>query len=261
MRASNIVKLALVLLCFVQSSPASLQKQSDLTHQISNLNSDDMQTRMTAYMKIKGDPEALKRPNVRVALVDLLDRENQLIARTNSVVGPSVDEKYGEGYAVYVLDLLDTVVNIADWHNVDQLCVIARGPYDSRSSLTTRLATEGGAALIPCLLRMTGGDKDDRASSFSILLQITTVTEDLSPALREQINRSITAILHDSDPDVRLLAVSAAGKFGTAQIIPLLDEIARTDPASRIVNGTRRFDVREYALKAIRSIHERAKTQ
>jgi hypothetical protein len=258
------MRAVLVFLSFVYCGAVCAQRPSSTAIPLSALKSPDMQTRVDAYEEIKEDKEALKRSDVKAALIDLLDRENQLIHRTlaesNGKAGVSV--KYGEGYGEYVGELLDTVAEIADWHDPRQLCILAESAYDPDSQFADRLALEGGARVAPCLLKMAQGNMGDRQESIPVLAQLSAVTKDLSPALREQIRQAIIAGLHDSTVLVRQPTVQAVGGYGTAEMIPTLQEIARSDPNSRVLdNGQQRFGVRDAATKAIQSIQSRARTQ
>jgi hypothetical protein len=262
MRASTVIKLALVLLiCFEQGYTTPLQKESGLTHQISDLSSSDMQTRITAFMRMKDDPEILKLPEVKAALVDLLDRENQVVASATATPGSGTDEKYGEGYGEYLDDLIDSVAKTADWHDPRQVCVLAHSAYNSASTVPERLAVEAGGVAVPCLMKMARGNFYDRRESIPVLVRISTVTKDLDPALRQQVKQSILTWLKDPDASIRMTVVLAIGMFCGPGMIPILDDIAHSDPESRLVDGKPVFDVREFAVTAIHSIQKRAKTQ
>jgi len=52
--------------------------------------------------------------------------------------------------------------------------------------------------------------------------------------------------------------VRSLGRFGTAEMIPLLQNVANSDPQSRrLDNGEMFSDVRDTAAKAIQSIRSR----
>jgi hypothetical protein len=255
-------KLGLGLLAYC--AVVFAQQTSSTAVLLSRLKSPNEQLRSDAYEEIKMDQNALKRSDVKAALIDLLDRENQVIhkrlADSNGEAGVSV--KFGEGFGEYIGELLDTVAEIADWHDQHQLCILAESAYSPDSQFAARLAVEGGTRVAPCLLKMAHGSIVDRHESIPVLVQLSAVTKGLSPAIREQIRQAIIAGLRDSTVLVRQPTVQAVGKYGTAEMIPRLQEIARSDPNSRLLdNGQRRFDIRDAAATAIQSIHERAKAQ
>jgi len=258
------MKALLVFLLFAYCGVVCAQRLSSTAIPLSALKSPDVKQRVDAYEEIKADKEALKRSDVKAALVELLDRENQVIHKTlaESKGEAGVSVKYGEGFGEYVGELLDTVADVADWHDQRQLCILAESAYNPDSLFAARLAVEGGAGVAPCLLKMAQGSMSDRHESIPVLVQLSAATKDLSPAVREQIRRAILGGLRDSTVLVRQPTVQAVGKYGTAEMIPMLQEIARSDPNSRLLdNGQRRFDVRDAATKAIQSIQDRAKAQ
>lgn len=223
------------------------------------LHSPDWQQRADAYANLKEDRE---RPDVRDALLVLLDRENELIRKTlvesDGKVG--VSEKYGEGYTAYYSQLLSTVDQTADWHDQRELCILAEASYNPDSQFGAKLAVQGGAAIAPCLIEKAQGSMYDRYEAVPVLVQLLGVTKNLSPAIQQQIRQAVTKALHD--PDLRLVTVEALGKFGNADVIPALQDIARSDQYSRVLlDGTRRYDIREAAAKAIQLIQDRAKAK
>jgi hypothetical protein len=65
--------------------------------------------------------------------------------------------------------------------------------------------------------------------------------------------------LRDPDVGVRASTVNALERFGGTDMIPALQEIARSDPASeKTDNGGERCPIREYAAKAIDAIQKRS---
>jgi hypothetical protein len=243
-----MIRLALLLL--LQCAAMWAQQANSITSLVSDLKSPDEERRFHAYKVIKADRDALKRTDVRAALLDLLDRENQ---RTHK---EQADR--GEGNAEDIAELSDTVTEFADWHDQRQVCILANTPYNPDSEFARGLAVKGGAVVAPCLLKIAQHKYGDVA--VTVLVQISAVTKELSPAIRQQIRQATLAGLRDADR--RLVTVQALDKFGTPDLIPVLQEIARSDPYSRLLdNGQRRFDIREAATKAIQSIQARANSQ
>jgi len=196
--------------------------------------------------------------------VDLLDLENHVVHATlDSESSPSVDEKYGEGYSEYLAELGDTVDRIADWHDPHQLCVMAESSYNPDSVFASELATRGGAAIAPCLLKMTQGNLYARGQAIPVLVHLSGVTSELPSSIQKEIHEAILGGLRDRQVSVREETIQALEKFGTPDVIPILEEISHSDPYSRPINDgkDRRFDVREAAAKAILSIQQRAKAK
>lgn len=257
MNSSKFGGLVLMLLFVSHDCLVSPQQDSSTTFRLSDLQSDDMEKRMDAFERIKDNSRAMQRPEVKSALLNLLDRENRLIHLSHN--GPSMGEQYGEGYGVYASELAETVARIADWHDPHQVCVLAQSSPYSPSTIPDRLAVEAGAVAAPCLLKLAHGDYFDRSKSIPVLVQLSAVTKNLDPSLRREIRESALSGLNDSDAAMRMETTQALGRFGEPDMIPILTSIARSDPYSHVVDGKPFFDVRELALKAIRSIQERAK--
>lgn len=78
------------------------------------LRSTDSEVRSGAFDQLRSDPAALRDPNVKAALVSLLDRENR-------------EPVYGEeeDFADYTSWLSDTVARIVDWNDSRLVSVLA----------------------------------------------------------------------------------------------------------------------------------------
>jgi hypothetical protein len=259
MKASK-TNLAILVLSALASCSVALAQDSPLQVPLSGLKDPNWEHRRAAYEEIKGNRAALNRPEVTRALVDLLDRENQVLHNTlvDSKGKVGVSTKYGEAYSEYHSDLLGVVEKIADWKDQRQLCILAEAPYEPDSPFAARLAAEGKAAVAPCLLKKAQGNMFDRHEAIPVLVQLSAVTSDLSPALQRQIYRAVMVGLRDPEVFVRQPTVETVGKYGTSEMIPILKDIAYSDPYSRpTLDGKQRFDVRDAAAKAIQSIQER----
>jgi len=254
MKTSKIGKVALVLFFLACCSVAYSQRSSSSASLLKDFKSSDKQRREAAYNQIKDDKEALRRPEVKRALIELLDREEH--------VAPKPGEELGEGYIEYITNLADTVTRMADWNDLHQVCVLAESPYDSHSDFATELATKGGKAAVPCLLKMARGGPGERSGAIPVLVQLSAVTTDLPPADRQKVRQAIIVGLRDSEAGVRQEIVDAVNRFGTPDFIPVLEDIARSDPeslpGSRMRDGKEHFPIREAAAKAIQSIQGRA---
>jgi hypothetical protein len=260
MKTPRIGGVVLVL-SFFGHCPALLSRQSGSP--ASDLVSSDWERRADAYAGIKDNQEALRNPDVRKSLVDLLDRENQVVHQTlvesNGNTGPAV--KYGEEYGEYYAQLLNTVDEVADWHDQHQICILAAGAYNPISRFASRLIAKGGVQIVGCLLKTAQSEYDfDRQRSIPVLMQLSSVNKDLPPTVREEIGRATVAGLRDPSVLVRHVTIQGASKFGTPELIPILEDLARTDPYSEPINDgkNRRYELRELATQAVQSIHDRA---
>jgi hypothetical protein len=90
---------------------------------------------------------------VREALLDLLDRENQLIESTlrDSHRQVGVSAKYGEDYGEYVDQLAETVDPFANWNDSRQVCIFVHESYNAESRFAAKIAAHArsGSMLDP----------------------------------------------------------------------------------------------------------------
>jgi hypothetical protein len=250
MKASKIGTALLIVFFLGLCSPAYSQQHDSNDIPLAALKSPDWGQRASAYGKIKHDQEALKRANVKRALLELQDRENH--------VNRSMSEKYGEGYSEYLGELGDTINQLADWHDSQDLCILAQSIYNPESAWATKLAVEGGTSAVPCLLKMAGSDDVwDRYESIPVLEHLAALPRVLPPAILQQIQQTVFRGLQDPNVSVRQGTIKSVGEFGKPEMIPVLENLARFDPASRPDNGKQVFYVREAAARAIKSIRER----
>ena len=225
-----------------------LAENQSVADVLTGLQSKDWVERAKAYEQLAGDSIAMRRQEVKAALIDLLDRENHL--PLSKVVKPEDGEAYGE----YVSSLIGSVMSIVDWQNPRQLCVLAHSPFDPDSNLATRLVL-AGQPILPCLMQMTESKSfGDRYIVSELLVQIGAKNSNLSFGTAQKIRDVTIASLHDSNEMIRTGTVHALTRFGGEDMIPALKEVAETDPAPE-VNG---YSIRKMAIGAIAAIQNRS---
>jgi hypothetical protein len=238
---------------------AMSQKSEDQAILLSQLESDNWRQRAIAVDKLIASRNTAKSEEVKNAMIDLLDRENQLIESTlresNGLEGVSV--KYGEGYSEYYSVLLGAVDQVADNNDTRTLNILVHSSYNSDSPFAKKLASYGGA-VVPMLLDMASSDITTyRGKALGVLGEILKVEKFRLNRLPADTNARIEQALirgaGDEDVGVRILAVQSLGKAGNKDTIELLERIAQSDPAANPgrVAGENRYPVREAALKAI----------
>lgn len=216
-------------------------------------------TRADAFDKLKVDAAALQRSDVRRALLDLLDREDQLIEsalrESHEQVGAST--KYGEGFVEYVGQLSETIDTFADWTDPHQVCVLVRKAYDADSRTAAKIAMNGRLA-VPCLLSMFKSEVGlTRAQAVGVLIQALAKSKnDLDAETTKRARNVAQLALSDRSDAVRIEAVEALGRFGDSEMVPALQRVAESDPA--ISHTSHTFWIREAARKAIGDIGKRA---
>jgi hypothetical protein len=150
--------LLLATIAVFISAITSAAQQTEATNagvsaSLEKLHSEQWTDRARAYARLRIDKEILEKESVRLALMDLLGRENTLIESVlrESHEQAGVSDKYGEGYGEYYSRLLDTVSSIANWNDPRQVCLLAHRSYDPESAFASKLAVKGGVAA-PCLV-------------------------------------------------------------------------------------------------------------
>jgi len=193
---------------------------------------------------------------VQKNLLDLLDRENQLIESLNrNSGGPPVEENYGEEYSEYIGELGETVDSFADWNDPRQVCIFVHEAYNPESRFAAKIAAHGKVA-VPCLIQMYGSDVGlIRAEAAPLIVQALTKTSATSLDQNTILTAKqvVSKALHDPNEAVRINTIEALGNFGGEDMIPALKQVAETDPAPE-VNG---YSIRKWAVEAIAAIEKR----
>jgi hypothetical protein len=193
----------------------------------------------------------MSRPQVRAALIDLLDRENHADISKETGFDPNA---YHEDRAEYIAQLADTVDALIDWKNTNQLCILVHSPFNEDSEYAVKLAL-AGRPILPCLLQMTKSrNAFERIPSVDVLIIMRAKDRDLDQATSDEIRTITLHALRDSDEGVRVFTVAALREFGGVDIIPALQRLAETDPAPEV----RGDSVRKLAIEAIADIQKRA---
>jgi hypothetical protein len=265
MKPSRVVAVAFITLLVPRLAFPSPQTTVPASL-FQDIKSPDWMRRADGYAAMEQNQEGMRHSDVQKALVELLDRENHVLHQTlvesNGEVGVAI--KYGEDYGDYYSKLLNTVFDIADWNDQRQVCVVAQGGYDPASPFAAGLVSKGGAIVASCLIKLAQSRYEfDRYQSIPVLVQLSAVIADLQPKVRDEIRQATISGLRDPSVSVRHVIVRAVGKFGTPELIPVLQDLARSDPYSEPINDGKdqRFEIRELAREAVQSIQERAKAQ
>jgi hypothetical protein len=216
----------------------SSSDQSDRAELLQKLHSVKVDERVSAYEKLSADSSALRDPDVKAALIDLLDRENHVELNAEQ-----------EGYVEYVSNLIETVTNFVDWTDQHQVCVLVHSAFPPKDGLA-----EHPRIAMPCLLQKARSNEGlTRGRAVAILVQALG-TNELDPATVETIRKIVLGALHDQTFDVRVQTVEALERFGREDMIPALQQVAETDPTPAAPNG---YSIRKLAVNAIAAIQKR----
>lgn len=267
MKKKRLTLFTIIVIFIISVAFAMSQKSEDQNILLSQLQSNDWQQRAAAAEKLIANRDAHRSEEVKQALIDLLDRENQLIESTlresNGLEGVSV--KYGEGYSEYYSMILGDVDQLVEASDKRALKVLARGAYNPDSQLAMKLANYG-EDIVPTLLELALNDfASHRENALAILGEILKrgelTAKRIPNEMREEIKQALVRGTSDKEFWVRAQAVRSIGKAGDKNAIPLLEKILETDPGAipAAEPGVERYPVREEALKAISLIKNREK--
>jgi HEAT repeat protein len=241
MRSSLLLTLAVCAMLTVgsaQQTPAPAPTRAEL---LAQLRSDDSGVRSSAVDQLRSDPAALRDPKVKVALVNLLDRENN-----------ETFSEEEEDYANYVDWLSDTVAKVVDWNDPHQVCVLANS-----ADIPDELANHAKIA-VPCLLqRFKNVQHALRGRVVAAMVQaLAKGRTDLDAPTIQAVQQAMVTALHDPESGVRIDTVDALEKFGREDMIPALKVVAAKDPES-----SEGYWVRKRASEAITAIQKRTGQQ
>jgi hypothetical protein len=256
MHTKRLIWFVLIVMVMASLALGINQQDHNQSDLLSRLRSGEWKERAAAVNKLIAGREALRSDDVKNALIDLLDKENQEIVSAYQE-GRPVSVKYGEGYSEYYSTLLDAVDQVADYNDIRQLNILVRCSYNPDSPFAMKLASYGEAP-VPALLELAGGDfAPHRENALAILGEILKRDKlrirRIRKEMREEIKQALVKGTNDEEFWVRSQAVQSIGKAGDQDAIPLLESIMQTDPGAIPVAapGEKRFPVREEALKAI----------
>jgi hypothetical protein len=254
----NLVLTAGILASVICQAQEDSAKPS-LAQLLRQLGSSQWRDRARAYEKLRSDSKLLSDYHVQEGLLDLLDREDQLIESTlrssNEQVG--VSDKYGEEYSEYLGNLGEAVDSFADWNDARQVCIFVHESYNPESRFAAKIAMHGKIAL-PCLMRMYGSDIGlARAEAAPLIVQALAKVPagSLGDKAILAAKRLVLKALRDSSEAVRIDTIEALGSFGGEDMIPALKQMAESDPAAPAANGD---SIRKWAAAAIAEIEKRA---
>lgn len=236
------------------------QQAPSVAQLLMKLNSANEPVRVKAFGELCSDPANLKKPQVRAALLDLLDRENRYLDSQLEEAQKRgyPDEGDNEAFAEYYSDLLGIVDSFADWNNPRQACILVDAGSSDDSAFATEIADHANVT-IPCLMkRSESAISMNRAVAVPVLVQaLRKVQGTLDVGTAQSARQIVVAALHDRDEGVRSFTVHALGKFGGSDMIPALKEVAANDPSPEVQGHS----IRKSAAEAIAEIQNRAGRQ
>ena len=213
---------------------ATSKAQSVSASTLSRLQSPLPLERADAFGELSSIPGAFDAPAITDRLLKLLIQENELFD-ASWADGEAVGTRYGEGYAAYYSELLETVDRIADKEKPGVAEIIARGTYSTGWDSALLLATEYATRILPIMLEGAKSPLSFRRSQcIRMLILIALNGSDLSTTDEASILSTIRAAVDDENYSPRSAVVGALGRIGGLEDLPLLEQIAAEDESELI---------------------------
>jgi HEAT repeat protein len=123
--------------------------------------------------------------------------------------------------------------------------------------LEDELADHAKASLSCLVKRFNNAPNAFRGKVVTMMVQaLTKGRNEVDSATIQSTDEAILGALRDTDEHFRANTVRALGKFGGAEMIPALEQVAKTDKAVDKLDHS--LLIREYAVKAVAEIQKRA---
>jgi hypothetical protein len=229
---------------------------------LTDIQSSDPVRRANAFRKWQENPTLLEPTKSPSILLDLLDRENRLFdtVLTESNGQESVGDKYGEGWAEYYSELLETVERTANKKDPRVVEIIAAGTFSPGWDAAIRLATQYTDRILPVMLEKSRSNLVFRRGQgvemlTVIALNSPSLANDKKTAIRAAIINRITV---EQEPALRGQAVRALGKIGDSRDLALLRQVVQKDPEVLVKQGKETYPIREWAADSIKQIEDRS---
>jgi hypothetical protein len=247
-----VVAICTAVASWCQQAPV---KKSSVPDLLTKLHSGHLAERSDALDEIRSDRPTLHSTKLQAVLIELLDQENQgKDTSPKEANSESGEADRGEEYAEYFASLREVVASFADWNDQRQACILVYAGSDDYPSAPLPAAARARAAM-PCILkRSKSEDALDRAVAGPMLVEAFQKAHGTLDATTTQaVNQIILSNLHDPDEGVRGFTVDALGKFGGADMIPALQQVAIKDPSPEVEGHS----IRKSAVEAIAEIQKR----
>lgn len=243
------------------SRDAAAQK-SDSTQLLAHLKSNDPHTRVGAFEQIRSNSPMLKDPNVQSALLDLLDLETREgNERVREGERRRAEHKEGnpessDDNAMYMDDLLGVIESFVNWHDPRQICLLAKEGAALDSTDARESATRAQVAL-PCLQQLSRSELFmDRLNAVGTSVALLArAKSNLDSATAEAMRQMVILALRDKRIEVQWGAVDSLERYGRADMIPALKQLAESSPGPDATEDE--IAVRKNAAKAIVAIERR----
>jgi len=265
--------------CLIGQQHPPPQEMEKITQWIEQLNHSDWRIRDKAVSHLNRLKKEQKTERVRKALINLLERE--VTAERDgkkyiTTVIPDPGQGKGEGFGEYIVNLLEAVANLRDARAVPILVEFMAGGGQAVEDALVEIGERCVDPLIEKLHKGAAGlNLSLKAAAAKVLGRILkekktgyTAKGKIRVRIKQALFKALKENQHPTDASlewyemrvmerawVRKNIVWALGESGDKDVIPVLEEISRTDPyKKKRKDGTIYHPVREEARKAVAKI-------
>jgi hypothetical protein len=248
--------------------------QGGISSAVTDLSADDQAIRgrgVSVLQRASSDnPLVLHDHAVQDGLLDLLARETQRI-RANFIAvqegQPPLLAPESMGYYFDVLGLTVTLLDIGDIRPTFRprlLSELVRSTYNPDSPFAGRLSREGGR-IVPAIVELGQSEiSPERWNAYSLIAMVfqgqdaEALAVPLSDDAQEQLRLEARRGLRDPASGVRRWAIGAVVAGRDTRAIPMLEQLAVSDPDSGEgrPDALRRNSVRSRAAEALKILRE-----
>jgi len=215
--------------------------------------------------QVEAVPSRLQDEALQATVVGLLEAENAVVAQNYQTFlqtkATSLDEVYAEYYS-RVLGLADRLRKESPPRDAALLArllnALVMGSYNPDSAFADGLALEGDA-IVPIVLAMANSPiGPSRWNAYALMARMSSgqdagrLAVPLSAESQVAIRRAAREGLLDPAPDVRIWAIAAVVAVRDREAIPLLRQLALTDPD--LDKGPTPYSVRSAAATALQKL-------
>jgi hypothetical protein len=245
------------------SASAWAQHPLDIRHTLTALSSADEEKREEAVTalatRIQADPVVRARADVQLALARLIRSEGRTLIREAFQGFEPDSDLYDWQIVPAAMSILSNTTSTTK--PVVVRALVESGIFNSGSRLAQAIGAVGKGA-VPAMLRASRERSSNRRANTFDLLGWTlanhragTLRQPLSAKSATAARRAIIRGLRDRDIVCRREAVQGVERAGLKEALPILRELAATDPDDgRAGNGRVRYSVRGLAAQAIETL-------
>ncbi|MGA7410835.1 MAG: HEAT repeat domain-containing protein [Bryobacteraceae bacterium] len=188
---------------------------------------------------------------ISTSLIALLQTEDNLVA-ANTQLTPDHRNFYS-----------DVVMAVSVLHDPRSAQALL-GAVDTGNMAVAAAAGLGNATLTPALAMLKAAtNRDDKLDMMVVLMQMAqprNFDKLQGVDAKKQLKQALIQAATDKEPLIRRSGIEGLMALGDRDTIPLLQQIADTDPETTGKPGALQYPIREYAKQAVETIEKNGKS-